>query len=384
MTVYLDYNATTPVDPRVMGAMLPYFTEKFGNAASRNHPFGWEAEEAVDGARKTVANELNASPREIVFTSGATESVNLALKGVAQANRDRGRHLVTQVTEHRAVLDTCKWLEEMGWDVTYLPVEPDGRVDPGRVASAVREETVMVTVMHANNEIGVLNPIEEIGSICQEKGVIFAVDAAQSFAKLPIDVKRMKIHLLAGSGHKIYGPKGIGFLYVRSRGPKIRLERQMEGGGHEGGMRSGTLPVPLVVGMAEAVRILQKERDEENERLKALRDRLLAGIQENLPHSIVNGSMEHRLPHNLNVSFPGVDGESLLMGMKQVACSTGSACSSATLEPSYVIQALGRTEQEAYSAVRLSVGRFTTEAEIDTAVTEIVTTVKKLSRLVTA
>lgn len=384
MTVYLDYNATTPVDPRVMGAMLPYFTEKFGNAASRNHPFGWEAEEAVDAARKTVANELNASPREIVFTSGATESVNLALKGVAQANRDRGRHLVTQVTEHRAVLDTCKWLEEMGWDVTYLPVEPDGRVDPGRVASAVREETVMVTVMHANNEIGVLNPIEEIGSICQEKGVIFAVDAAQSFAKLPIDVKRMKIHLLAGSGHKIYGPKGIGFLYVRSRGPKIRLERQMEGGGHEGGMRSGTLPVPLVVGMAEAVRILQKERDEENERLKALRDRLLAGIQENLPHSIVNGSMEHRLPHNLNVSFPGVDGESLLMGMKQVACSTGSACSSATLEPSYVIQALGRTEQEAYSAVRLSVGRFTTEAEIDTAVTEIVTTVKKLSRLVTA
>ncbi|MFQ6615832.1 MAG: cysteine desulfurase family protein [Fidelibacterota bacterium] len=384
MIIYLDYNATTPVDPRVMEAMVPYFTDKYGNAASRNHRFGWEAEEAVDRARKTVAQELNASPREIVFTSGATESVNLALKGVAQAYRDRGRHMVTQVTEHRAVLDTCKHLEAQEWKITYLPVEKDGRVSPERVGSAIREDTVMVVIMHANNEIGVLNPIEEIGAICEDKGVFFAVDAAQSFAKLPLDVKRAGIHLLAASGHKIYGPKGIGFLYVRARQPGVKLEIQMDGGGHERGMRSGTVPVPLVVGLGKAVRILRKEREAENDRLKDLTDRLRTGIQKELPDVVVNGSLKHRLPHNLSVCFPGVDAESLLMGMKHVACSTGSACSSATLEPSYVIRALGRTEQEALSAVRFSVGRFTTQEDIATATGEIVATVKKLSRLVTA
>ncbi|MEE9167250.1 MAG: IscS subfamily cysteine desulfurase [Candidatus Neomarinimicrobiota bacterium] len=380
--VYLDYHSTTPVDPRVREAMIPYFTDKFGNAASRNHSFGWEAEEAVDRSRRTIADELNAKSKEIVFTSGATESINLAIKGLCETYERKGKHIVTQMTEHKAVLDTCEVMKRRGWEVDCLPVEKEGRVDPNRVNDAIRDETVLVSIMHANNEIGTLNPISEIGKICRDHNVFFFVDAAQSFGKLPIDIEELGIDLLAASGHKIYGPKGIGFLYVRGRHPRVNLSSQIDGGGHERGMRSGTLAVPLIVGMSMAAKVSKSERDEENRRSKTLRDRLMEGILESLPGTVVNGSMEYRLPHNLNVAFPEVEAESLLMGMGDIACSTGSACTSATLEPSHVIKALGVSEEMAHSSVRFSVGRFTTEEDIDYAITKITATVEKLRQVV--
>ena len=380
--IYHDYNSTTPVDPRVFKAMVPFFTEKFGNAASRNHPFGWEAEEAVDKARKIISRELNTTSKEIVFTSGATESINLAIKGLCEANKEKGKHIITQVTEHKVVLDTCEAIEQRGWEVDYLTVGKDGRIDPKLVMEAIRDDTVLVSIMHANNEIGTVNPIADIGSICKSKGVIFLVDAAQSFTKLPINVEEMGIDLLAASGHKIYGPKGIGFLYVRRKNPKVNLTIQMDGGNHERGMRSGTLPVPLIVGMAKATEICSDERETENKRLKMLRDKLMMGILEGLPDTIVNGSIEYRLPHNLNVAFPNVEAESLLMGMSDIACSTGSACTSASLKPSHVIKALGISEELAHSSIRLSVGRFNTEEEIDYAIQRITTTVTKLREMV--
>ena len=376
--IYLDNNATTPVDPAVLEAMLPYFSKKFGNAASRNHPFGWEAEEAVEDARKIIARELNAKPREIVFTSGATESVNLAIKGLSEASNGKRKHFVTQVTEHKAVLDTCTEMQKRGWEVTFLPVEKDGRVSVEAVADAVTDDTLLVAVMHANNEIGVLQPIEEIGKLCRERDVRFLVDAAQSFGKLPIDVDAIGIDMLAASGHKIYGPKGVGFLYVRQKNPKVQLKIQMEGGGHERGMRSGTLAVPLIVGLGEATEIFDDKRDEENARLENLRDTLLEGIMVALPDTVVNGSMEHRLPHNINLSFPYVEGEALLMKLESIACSSGSACSSATLEPSYIMKALGLSEELAHSSIRVGFGRFNTDEDAEIAIDEIVKAVKSL------
>ena len=380
--IYMDHNATTPVDPRVFEAMTPYFTEEFGNAASRNHGFGWEAEQAVDDARETIAQEINAKSKEIVFTSGATESINLAIKGLCEANEKRGRHIVTQVAEHKAVLDTCRAMEERGWEVTYLPIEKDGLFNPDRLIDVLRDDTVLVAIMHANNEIGTINPIFDIGRLCKENGVFFLVDAAQSYGKLVIDVEGMGIDLLAASGHKIYGPKGIGFLYIRQKTPRVSLRIQIEGGGHERGMRSGTLPVPLIVGMAKATQILGNEREKENRRLKLLRDKLLKGFLDALPDTRVNGSMTHRLPHNLNVIFPTVEAESLLMGIKEIACSTGSACTTASLEPSHVIKALGVRDELAHSSVRFSVGRFNTEDEIDYTIERVVTTVTGLREMV--
>ena len=380
--IYLDYNSTTPVDPRVVEVMIPYFTERFGNAASRNHSFGWEAEEAIDAARTTLAQELNAKNKEIVLTSGATESINLAIKGVCEANQEKGKHIVTQVTEHKAVLDTCKTMERRGWEVIYLPVDKDGRVDPGLIRENIRANTILVVIMHANNEIGTIQPISDIGSICKTAGVFFLVDAAQSYAKIPINVEEMGIDLLAASGHKIYGPKGIGFLYIRRRNPEVSLTMQIDGGGHERGKRSGTLAVPLIIGMAKATEIYRKERDRENNRLVTLRDKLLTGILNAFPDTVINGTMEDRLPNNLNLTFPDVEAESLIMGMDGIACSTGSACTSASLEASHVIKALGVREELAHSSVRLSLGRFTTEEEISQAIKQIVKTVTRLKRMV--
>lgn len=376
--IYLDNNATTPVDPAVLGEMMPYFTEKFGNAASRNHAFGWEAEEAVEDARKIIAHELNAKPREVVFTSGATESVNLAIKGLCEASDGKRKHIVTQVTEHKAVLDTCKEMQKRGWEVTYLPVQEDGRVSMSAVADAVRGDTFLVAIMHANNEIGVLQRIDDIGKLCRERDVRFLVDAAQSFGKLPIDVEAVGIDILAASGHKIYGPKGVGFLYVRQKNPKIKLKIQMEGGGHERGMRSGTLAVSLIVGLGKATELIADKRDKENARLKHLRDTLLEGIRTALPDTVVNGSVEHRLPHNINFSFPYVEGEALLMKLESIACSSGSACSSATLEPSYVMKALGHSEELAHSSIRVAFGRFNNDEDAEIAMGEIVRAVKSL------
>jgi len=376
--IYLDNNATTPVDPAVLGEMMPYFTEKFGNAASRNHAFGWEAEEAVEDARKIIAHELNAKPREGVFTSGATESVNLAIKGLCEASDGKRKHIVTQVTEHKAVLDTCKEMQKRGWEVTYLPVQEDGRVSMSAVADAVRGDTFLVAIMHANNEIGVLQRIDDIGKLCRERDVRFLVDAAQSFGKLPIDVEAVGIDILAASGHKIYGPKGVGFLYVRQKNPKIKLKIQMEGGGHERGMRSGTLAVSLIVGLGKATELIADKRDKENARLKHLRDTLLEGIRTALPDTVVNGSIEHRLPHNINFSFPYVEGEALLMKLESIACSSGSACSSATLEPSYVMKALGHSEELAHSSIRVAFGRFNNDEDAEIAMGEIVRAVKSL------
>ncbi|MCH7731101.1 MAG: IscS subfamily cysteine desulfurase [Candidatus Marinimicrobia bacterium] len=378
MKVYLDNNATTPVDPAVLKSMLPYFTEKFGNAASRNHSFGWEAEEAVEDTRKIIANELNAKTREIVFTSGATEALNLAIKGFCERNAELGNHIITQVIEHKAVLDTCKEMERRGWEVTYLPINKDGSVNPDDVASSIKKGTILVAIMHANNEIGVLNPISEIGEICKNRNVAFLVDAAQSFAKLPIDVQASNIDMLAASGHKMYGPKGIGFLYVRQRNPRINLKSQIDGGGHERGMRSGTLPVPLIVGLGRAIEICSKNRSEENRRLQQLRDKLLDGVLDVLPDTVVNGSMEHRLPNNINFSFPYVEGEALLMKLEGIACSSGSACTSATLEPSYVMKALGHSEELAHSSIRIGLGRFNTESDVELAIQEIVKAVISL------
>lgn len=361
--VYLDYSATTPIDPRVVEAMLPYLTEKFGNPASRSHQYGWDAESAVENARAEVAALVNADPKEIVWTSGATEANNLAIKGAANFYQNKGKHLITVKTEHKAVLDTMRELERQGFEVTYLDVLPNGLVDMAALEAALRPDTILVSIMAVNNEIGVIQPIAEIGELLRSKGVLFHVDAAQATGKIDIDLSTLKVDLMSFSAHKTYGPKGIGALYVR-RKPRVRLEAQMHGGGHERGMRSGTLPTFLIVGMGEAFRLARLEMKEENTRIRALRDRLLKGLSD-LPEIYVNGDLEHRVPHNLNISFAYVEGESLIMAVKDIAVSSGSACTSASLEPSYVLRALGLTDELAHSSIRFSIGRFTTEEEID-------------------
>jgi len=369
LPIYFDNHATTQVDPRVVQAMLPYFTEKFGNAASRNHPFGWAGEEAVENARTQVASLIGATPKEIIFTSGATESDNLMIKGVAEMYREKGNHIITQAIEHKAVLDTCKRLEKDGFEVTYLPVQRDGRVDPEDVRKAITPKTILITIMYANNEIGVINPIAEIGKIAKERGIFFAVDGVQAVGKIPVDVQTDNIDLLAISAHKIYGPKGVGALYVRRRNPRVQLSAIIDGGGHERGMRSGTLNVPGIVGLGAACEIAQKEMTEE------------AGLEAKLDEVFINGSMEHRLPHNLNMSFAYVEGESLLMGINDIAVSSGSACTSATLEPSYVLKALGVGEDLAHTSIRFGLGRFNTEEEVDYVTDKMVTVVTKLREL---
>ncbi len=379
--IYMDNHATTPVDPRVLETMLPYFTEKFGNAASRNHSFGWEAEEAVEKARKQIADLIGAHPKEIIFTSGATESDNLALKGVAEMYAERGNHIITAATEHKAVLDTAKKLEKRGFKVTYLPVKKDGLIDLDQLRDAITDKTILISIMYANNEIGVIQPIREIGRIAQEKGVLFHTDAVQALGKIPIDVKEDNIHLASLTAHKIYGPKGVGALYVRRRGPRVQLTAQIDGGGHERGMRSGTLNVPGIVGFGEACAICQREMAEESARLKRLRDKLMNKLLSELDEVYVNGSIEHRLPNNLNMSFAYVEGESLLMGMNDVAVSSGSACTSATLEPSYVLKALGTGDDLAHSSIRFGLGRFNTEEEVDYVAEKVIEVVRKLREL---
>lgn len=376
--IYLDNNATTPVDPRVLEAMLPYFREKFGNAASRNHPFGWEAEEAVDKARAQVAAVIGASAKEIVWTSGATESNNIAIKGTARMYRDKGRHIITQVTEHKAVLDPCKYLEQEGWQVTVLNVPKSGRINMDELKAAVRPDTVLVSIMFGNNEIGTIQPIPEIGALCKEKGILFHTDATQAFGKVPIDVEAMGIDLLSASGHKIYGPKGVGCLYVRRRGPRVRCEPVLHGGGHERGMRSGTLNVPGIVGLGAAAAIAKNEMSAEGTRLRNLRDRLWTGLSSQLNDIYRNGDPVHSLPGTLNVSFAYVEGESLMMGFSNIAVSSGSACTSASLEPSYVLKALGVGEELAHSSIRFSLGRFNTADEIEQATRQVVSTVRRL------
>jgi cysteine desulfurase len=364
--IYLDYSATTPVDPRVAAKMIPWLTEQFGNPASRSHAFGWEAEEAVENARAEVAKLVNCDPKEIVWTSGATESDNLAIKGAAHFYKTKGKHLITLKTEHKAVLDPMRELEREGFEVTYLDPEPDGLVDLAKLQAALRPDTILVSVMMVNNEIGVIQPIAEIGEMLRAKGIVFHVDAAQATGKVEIDLAKLKVDLMSFSAHKTYGPKGIGALFVRRR-PRVRLEPQMHGGGHERGLRSGTLPTHQIVGMGEAFRLARLEMATENERIRMLRDRLLAGIRE-MDEVYVNGDLEHRVPHNLNVSFNFVEGESLIMGVKELAVSSGSACTSASLEPSYVLRALGRNDELAHSSIRFTLGRFTTAEEIDFAV----------------
>jgi cysteine desulfurase len=381
LPIYMDNHATTPMDPRVLQAMLPYFTEKFGNAASRNHSFGWAGEEAVETARQQIASLINASAKEIIFTSGATESDNLMIKGVAEMYREKGNHIITQAIEHKAVLDTCKRLEKNGYEVTYLPVQRDGRVSPEDVRKAIKPSTILITVMYANNEIGVINPIAEIGKIAKEHGIIFAVDGVQAVGKVPVDVTKDNIDLLAISGHKIYGPKGVGALYVRRRNPRVQLSAIIDGGGHERGMRSGTLNVTGIVGLGKACELCQQEMAEEGARLGKLRDRLKAGLEAKLDEVYINGSLEQRLPNNLNMSFAYVEGESLLMGINDVAVSSGSACTSATLEPSYVLKALGVGEDLAHTSIRFGLGRFTTEEEIDYVIDKMVQVVTKLREL---
>jgi cysteine desulfurase len=379
--IYLDNHATTPMDPRVLQAMLPYFTEYFGNAASRNHEFGWVAEQAVDKARKQIADLIGASPREIIFTSGATESDNLAIKGVAEMYAEKGNHIITAATEHKAVLDTCKKLEKSGYRVTYLPVKGDGLIDLDMLREAITDKTILVTIMYANNEIGVLQPVAEIGKICREKGVLFHTDGVQAIGKVPVDVNRDHIDLMSITAHKLYGPKGVGALYVRRKNPRVQLTAQMDGGGHERGMRSGTLNVPGIVGLGEACAICQREMPEETKRLQYLRDKLRNKLESELDEVYLNGSWEHRLPHSLNLSFAYVEGESLLMGINDVAVSSGSACTSATLEPSYVLKALGLGDDIAHSSIRFGIGRFNTEEEIDYVADKLINVVRKLREL---
>ena len=381
LPIYMDYHATTPVDPRVLEAMLPYFTKVFGNAASRNHPFGWEAEEAVEKARKQVADLIGANAKEVIFTSGATESNNLAIKGVAEMYREKGNHIITCVTEHKAVIDTCKKLEKQGCRVTYLPVQKDGRIDLDELRAAITDKTILITIMTANNEIGVLQPIAEIGAIAKEKGILFHTDAVQAAGKVPFSVTEMKVDLASISAHKMYGPKGAGALYVRRRNPRVLLAEQISGGGHERGMRSGTLNVPGIVGLGKAAELCRAEMAADAERLRALRDRLNAALHENLDELYINGSMEHRLPHNLNISFAYVEGESLLMGINDVAVSSGSACTSASLEPSYVLKALGAGDDLAHSSIRFGLGRWTTEEEVDYVVEKLTSVVKRLREM---
>ncbi len=381
LPIYMDYHATTPVDPRVLEAMLPYFTEKFGNAASRNHHFGWVAEEAVENARKQVADLVGANAKEIIFTSGATESNNLAIKGVAEMYREKGNHVITCVIEHKAVIDTCKKLEKQGARVTYLPVQKDGRISLDDLRAAITDKTILITIMTANNEIGVLQPVAEIGAIAKEKGILFHTDAVQAAGKVPFDVNQSKADLVSMSAHKMYGPKGVGALYVRRRNPRVLLSEQISGGGHERGMRSGTLNVTGIVGMGKAAAIAKAEMAAEGERLRRLRDRLNEKFHQNLDEIYVNGSMEHRLPHSLNISFAYVEGESLLMGISDVAVSSGSACTSASLEPSYVLKALGAGDDLAHSSIRFGLGRWTTEAEVDYVVEKLTSVVRRLREM---
>ncbi|NIE55101.1 MULTISPECIES: IscS subfamily cysteine desulfurase [unclassified Burkholderia] len=377
--IYMDYSATTPVDPRVVDKMVPFLHEQFGNPASRSHSYGWEAEQAVEEARAHVAALLGADPREIVWTSGATEGNNLAIKGAAHFYQGKGKHLVTVKTEHKAVLDTCRELERQGFDVTYLDVREDGLLDLDAVQQALRADTILVSVMLANNETGVIQPVAEIGALCRARGIVFHCDAVQAAGKIPVDVNALNVDLLTVTAHKVYGPKGIGALYVR-RKPRVRIEAQMHGGGHERGMRSGTLPTHQIVGMGEAFRLAKEEMEEESRRVGALRDRLLAGLS-TLDEVYVNGDLARRIPHNLNVSFNFVEGESLIIGIKGVAVSSGSACTSASLEPSYVLRALGRSDELAHSSIRFTLGRFTTEAEVDSVIAQVRDTVGKLREL---
>ncbi|MFZ2160685.1 MAG: IscS subfamily cysteine desulfurase [Sideroxyarcus sp.] len=379
LPIYLDYSATTPVDPRVAEAMIPYLTEKFGNPASRSHSFGWVADEAVERAREQVAALVNADAKEIVWTSGATESNNLAIKGAAHFYADKGKHIITVQTEHKAVLDTVRELERQGFAATFLEPEPNGLIDLGKLKAALRPDTTLVSVMLVNNEIGVIQDIAAIGEICREKGVLFHVDAAQATGKVAIDLQKLKVDLMSFSAHKTYGPKGIGALYVR-RKPRVRLEAQMHGGGHERGFRSGTLATHQIVGMGEAFRIAKEEMASENERIRMLRDRLWSGLS-GMEEVYLNGDMEHRVPHNLNVSFNFVEGESLIMAVKDIAVSSGSACTSASLEPSYVLRALGRNDELAHSSIRFTIGRFTTVEEVDYAVKLLQSKIAKLREL---
>ncbi len=379
--IYLDNHATTPMDPRILEAMLPYFVENFGNAASRNHSFGWAAEEAVERARKQLADLTGATAKEIVFTSGATESNNLALKGVAEMYAQKGNHIITAATEHKAVLDTCKRLEKHGVRVTYLPVRSDGLVDLDTLRDAFTGATILVSIMYGNNEIGTVQPIREIGRICRERGVLLHTDATQAVGKIPVNVNDDNIDLMSFSGHKMYGPKGVGALYVRRKNPRVQVTAQMDGGGHERGMRSGTLNVPGIVGFGKAAEICRESLAEEMARTQRLRDRLKDRILGELDEVYINGTMEHRLPHNLNISFAYVEGESLLMGINDIAVSSGSACTSATLEPSYVLKALGAGDDLAHSSIRFGIGRFNTEEEIDYTAGKMIEVVRKLREL---
>jgi cysteine desulfurase len=381
LPIYMDNHATTPVDPRVLEAMMPYMTNVFGNAASRNHQFGWAAEEAVENARTQIAKLIGATAKEIIFTSGATESDNLAIKGVAEMYREKGNHIITAATEHKAVLDTCKRLEKYGYKVTYLPVQRDGLVNLDELKAAMTDKTILVTIMYANNEIGVLQPVEEIGKLCRERGIVFHTDATQAVGKVPIDVNKQNIDVLSISAHKMYGPKGVGALYVRRKNPRVQLSAIIDGGGHERGMRSGTLNVPGIVGLGKACELCMEEMPAESKRLTAMRDRLRKTIEKNLDEVYVNGTYEHRLPGNLNMSFLYVEGESLLMGINDIAVSSGSACTSATLEPSYVLKALGLGDDLAHSSIRFGLGRFNTDAEVDYVAAKIVDVVKKLREL---
>jgi cysteine desulfurase len=379
LPIYLDYSATTPVDPRVAGKMIPYLTEFFGNAASRSHAFGWKAEEGIEEAREQVAALINADPKEIVWTSGATEGNNLAIKGAANFYKTKGKHIITQKTEHKAVLDTVRELERQGFEATYLDVEPNGIVSLEKLKAAIRPDTVLVSIMMVNNEIGVIHPVWEIGELCRAKGIIFHCDAVQAAGRVEIDMQKLKADLLTITAHKIYGPKGIGALYVR-RKPRVRIEAQIHGGGHERGFRSGTLATHQIVGFGEAARLAKLEMGAENERIRALRDKLWNSIKD-MEEVYVNGDLERRIPHNLNVSFNFVEGESLIMAVKDIAVSSGSACTSASLEPSYVLRALGRTDELAHSSVRITLGRFTTEEEVKYAADLIRRKVEKLREL---
>jgi len=381
LPVYLDHNATTPVDPRVLAAMMPYLTDVFGNAASRSHAFGWQAEAAVEAAREQVAKLIGASSKDIVWTSGATESDNLAIKGIAQMYREKGNHIITCVTEHKAVLDPCRRLGEAGCRITYLPVDHHGLVCPRQIADAITDQTILISIMAANNEIGTIHPIAEIGQLAKARGVLFHCDATQAVGKIPLNVDEMGIDLLSLSGHKFYGPKGAGALYVRRRNPRVRLTCQMDGGGHERGMRSGTLNVPGIVGLGAAAEICHAEMADESPRLTALRDRLHNGITEQLDHVKLNGHPAERLPNTLNMSFAYVEGEALMMKMKNVAVSSGSACTSASLEPSYVLRATGVGDEMAHSSIRFSVGRSTTPEQIDYAVEQVVRAVNDLREM---
>ncbi len=381
LPIYMDNHATTQTDPRVLEEMLPYYTEKFGNAASRNHEFGWVAEQAVEQARERIAKLIGATAKEIIFTSGATESDNLAIKGVAEMYKEKGNHIITQAIEHKAVLDTCKRLEKYGFRVTYLPVQKDGRIDLDDLKRSMDDKTILVTIMAANNEIGALQPIREIGALCHERGVLFHTDAVQAIGKVPFNVIQDNVDLASITAHKLYGPKGVGALYVRRKNPRVQLVAQIDGGGHERGMRSGTLNVPGIVGLGKACEIATNGMAEEAKKLAALRDRLKDAIMGQLDEVYINGSVEHRLPGNLNISFAYVEGESLLMGINDIAVSSGSACTSATLEPSYVLKALGAGDDLAHSSIRFGLGRFNTEAEVDYVAERVVDTVKRLREL---